>query len=130
MKKFIFGFAAIALSAPMALLAQEPPESPAQGEHGQMACCQRDEDGEMQCPMMDPAQMDHSQMDHGQMGHGQMEHGQGSEGIAPGSADGHPGMAHCDMMGRNADHPAARHDGHAQDQGSADHSQHQGHAPQ
>lgn len=144
MKKLIFGFAAVALSAPMALLAQEgpAPEPPAQGAHGQMACCQQDEDGKMQCPMMDHSQMQHGQMEHGQMqqgqmmDHSQMDHGQMAQGpmdgeqMAHGSSDGHSGMAHCAMMDGNADHPATSDDDQAQQQGAADNGQHQGHTPQ
>ncbi|MDE8653802.1 hypothetical protein [Novosphingobium album (ex Liu et al. 2023)] len=112
MKKLIFGFTALALAVPTALLAQQAPEPKAQGEHGRMACCQKDKDGKMQCPMMDHSQMDQGQMDHGQMG---------GEGMTRGASGDHSARAHCGMMGGNSDKPATGHD---------DHDHHQGHTPQ
>lgn len=121
MKKLIFGFAALALSVPTALLAQKAPEPPAPPAHDQMACCQKDKDGKIQCPMMDHSQMGNGQMDHSRMG---------GAGMTEGASGDHSGMAHCGMMGGNSDKPATRHDGQAQQQGGGDHSQHQGHTPQ
>ncbi|MGE4302588.1 MAG: hypothetical protein AB7E24_00985 [Novosphingobium sp.] len=117
MKKLIFGFTALALSVPTALLAQRAPEPPA---HDQMACCQKDKDGKMQCPRMDHSQMGNGPMDHSRMG---------GAGMTEGASGDHSGMAHCGMMGGNSDKPPTSHDGQAQHQGG-DPSQHQGHTPQ
>ena len=121
MKKLIFGFAALALSAPVALIAQEAPAPSTHDDHGQMTCCQKDKDGKMQCPMMDHSQMGNGQMDHSRMG---------GAGMTDGAAGDHSGMAHCGMMGGNSDKPTTSHDGQAEHQGGGDHSQHQGHTPQ
>ncbi|MCH9828986.1 MAG: hypothetical protein K0U79_14720 [Gammaproteobacteria bacterium] len=116
MKMIIFGFTAIALSVSTALLAEQAPTSEAHDDHGEMACCQKNEDGKMPCTM------DHSQMGHGGMSGGQMDHE--GMGMAHRSADAGRDMTHCGKTDDKQGHPAMDGDSHA-GQGAADQAQHQ-----
>jgi uncharacterized protein involved in copper resistance len=64
------------------------------GEECEHKCCNKDDDGNMVCKMMDHGEMDHGEMDHSKMEHSEMDHGEMD----------HSKMEHSEMDHSKMDH--------------------------